>query len=180
MAGGQGPGAVRYGGLGTGLGAEAAVPVAVRAQGPQEVDVAELRPVGVAEVELAVRALPEQEAGQPLLARGADQQVGVGLALGVEVLGDVLDVEEGGDLFEAGALGGVLGRAGCVRRRRSRAGRRSPTATLTSSMRAGRSAVASSADLSAAAVDSGSRSSEPNARTRQRRRDGEVGRRPPR
>src|SRR4051812_48714627 len=90
-------------------GTEATVPVAVGAQGPQEVDVPERGPVGVAEVELAVGALPEQESGQPLLAGGADQQVGVGLAAGVEVLGDVLDVEEGGDLLEAGALGGMLG-----------------------------------------------------------------------
>ena len=48
--------------------AEAAVPVGVVAQGPQEVDLAEVRPVGLAEVELRVGALPEQEAGQPLLA----------------------------------------------------------------------------------------------------------------
>ena len=55
-----------------------------------------------------MRALPEQEAGQPLLARGADHQVGVGLALGVEVLGDVLDVEDLGQLLDRGAAGGVL------------------------------------------------------------------------
>ena len=56
------------GGRRAGLAAEAAVAVGVVAQRPQEVDLAEVRPVGLAEVELAVRALPEQEAGQPLLA----------------------------------------------------------------------------------------------------------------
>ena len=75
---------------------------------PQEVDVPEVRPVGLAEVELRVRALPEQEAGQPLLAAGADDQVRVGLALGVEVLGDVLDVEHLGQLLDRGAAAGVL------------------------------------------------------------------------
>ena len=59
-----------------------------------------------------MRALPEQEPAEPLLAGGADHQVGVGLALGVEVVGDVLDVEDLGELLEAGALGGVLGEQG--------------------------------------------------------------------
>ena len=91
-----------------GSGAEAALALGVRPQRAQEVDAAEVGPVGLAEVELAVRALPEQEAAEPLLARGADHQVGVGLALGVEVLGDVLDVEDLGELLDRGALGGVL------------------------------------------------------------------------
>ena len=47
--------------------AEAAVPGGVVAQCPQEVDAAEVGPVGVAEPELRVHALPEQEPGQPLL-----------------------------------------------------------------------------------------------------------------
>ena len=37
--------------------------------------------------------LPHQEAGEPLLPGGPDDQVRIGLALGVEVLGDVFDVE---------------------------------------------------------------------------------------
>ena len=36
------------------------------------------RPVGLAEPELRVRRLPEQEAGQPLLARRADHEIGSG------------------------------------------------------------------------------------------------------
>ena len=43
-----------------------AVPSAY-AQGPEEVDVAEVGPVGLAEVELRRRALPEEEAAEPLL-----------------------------------------------------------------------------------------------------------------
>src|SRR5688572_28109934 len=72
-------------------GAEAAFAGCVRAHRAQEVDAAERRPERVAEVELRMDALPEQEAGEPLLPRGADDEVGVGLALGVEVLGDVVD-----------------------------------------------------------------------------------------
>src|SRR5689334_4540033 len=73
----------------------AVTPVAggVGAQGAEEVDLAEGGPVGVTEVELGVGALPEQESAEALLARGADDQVRVGLAGRVEVLGDVLDVE---------------------------------------------------------------------------------------
>src|SRR4051794_36192685 len=44
----------------------------VRTDRTQEVDAPEVRPVGLAEVELRVRALPEQEAAESLLARGAD------------------------------------------------------------------------------------------------------------
>src|SRR5690242_9329628 len=55
----------------------------------QEIDAAEVGPVGLAEVELALRALPEQEAAEALLAGGSDHQVRIGLALGVEVLCDV-------------------------------------------------------------------------------------------
>src|SRR6188508_1223461 len=72
-----------------GSGPEAAVPLTEGTQRPEEVDLAEVRPVGLAEVELAVRALPEQETAEPLLPGGADDQVRVGLALGVEVLGDL-------------------------------------------------------------------------------------------
>src|SRR6185503_20436945 len=65
----------------------------VGTQRPQEVDAAEVRPVGLTEVELAMGALPEQETTEPLLPRGADHQIGIGLTLGVEMVGDVLDVE---------------------------------------------------------------------------------------
>src|SRR5699024_916472 len=48
------------------------------------------RPERLAEVELAVRALPHQKTAQALFAGGADDQVRVGLALGVQMLGDLL------------------------------------------------------------------------------------------
>src|SRR6476469_2262756 len=79
----------------------------VRADRAQEVHAAEVGPVRLAEVELAVRALPEQEAAEALLPRGADDEVGVRLALGVEVLGDVLDLQALGQLLDARAVGGV-------------------------------------------------------------------------
>ena len=100
-----------------GLGAEPALAVRVRAQRPQEVDAAEVRPVGVAEVELRVRRLPQQEAGQPLLPARTDDQVGIGLALGVEVLGDVVDVEDLGQLLD-GAAGRARARAAATGTRR--------------------------------------------------------------
>ena len=59
---------------------EAAVALLVLADGAQEVDAAEVRPVWVAEVELGMRALPEKETGEPNLARRSDYQVGVGEA----------------------------------------------------------------------------------------------------
>src|SRR5664280_1204385 len=73
------------------LGAVTPFALGVRTQRPKKVDVTEVRPVGLAEVELAVGALPEQETTEPLLARGANHQVGVGLTPGVEMGCDVLD-----------------------------------------------------------------------------------------
>src|SRR5580704_1811935 len=95
--------------------AEPAVPGGVGAQRPEEVHLAEGGPVGVAEIELGVGALPEQEAAEALLARGADDQVGVGLARRVEVLGDVLDVEHFGQFLDRGAPCGLLLQQGAHR-----------------------------------------------------------------
>src|SRR3954467_8872731 len=86
---------------------EATGPAGIRPQGAQEVDVAEVGPVRLAEVELGGRALPQQEAAEALLPRRADDEVGVGLALGVEVLGDVLDGELSGDLLDRLATSGA-------------------------------------------------------------------------
>src|SRR6185312_16275124 len=88
-------------------GPEAAVPGGVVADRAQEVDLAEGRTVGLAEPALRVRRLPQQEARQPLLPRRADDEVGVGLAGGVEVLGDVVDVEHLGELLDRRARLGV-------------------------------------------------------------------------
>src|SRR4051794_36491832 len=73
--------------------AEAALPLSVGTQGAEEVDLAEVGPEGVAEVELRVRALPEHEATESLLTGGTDDKVGIRLPAGVEVVRDVLDVE---------------------------------------------------------------------------------------
>src|SRR4051812_19898088 len=87
-------------------GAEATLALGVGPDRAKEVNATEVGPVGLAEVELRLRALPQQEATQPLLPRRADHQVRVGLALGVEVLGDVLDVEDLGELLERCAAAG--------------------------------------------------------------------------
>src|SRR3546814_16696901 len=76
---------------GQGSGAETSLALGVRPDRAKEVDLAELGPQGLTEVELALRALPQQESAQALLTRGADHQVRVGLALGVEVLPDQVD-----------------------------------------------------------------------------------------
>src|SRR5215469_8267648 len=79
--------------------------------GPQraeEVDPPESGPVGIAEVELRVRALPEQEAAEALLARGPDDQVWIRLAGRIQVLGDVLDVQYLGKFLDCRAPAGVL------------------------------------------------------------------------
>src|SRR6476661_6068987 len=82
-------------------GAEPTVPAGIRPQGTEEVDVAEVGPVGLAEVELRRCALPEEEAAEPLLPRRADDEVGIGLALGVEVPGDVVCRQRIGYLLDA-------------------------------------------------------------------------------
>src|SRR5581483_8030979 len=47
-----------------------------------------------------MRALPQHEAAEPLLARRTDHEIEVRLAAGVEMVGDVLDVENGRNLLE--------------------------------------------------------------------------------
>src|SRR6266498_3400627 len=83
-----------------GSNAVAAFAAAVVAQRAQEVDLAKLGPHRVAEVELGVDGLPEQESGQALLARGTDDQIRVGLAPRVEVVCDVVDVDDLGQLLD--------------------------------------------------------------------------------
>src|SRR3954454_14737466 len=62
-----------------GSAAVAAVAGGVGVQGREEVDLAEGRPEDLTEVVLRVGRLPQHETGQPLLAAGADHEVGVGL-----------------------------------------------------------------------------------------------------
>src|SRR5699024_7862330 len=75
-----------------------AFPLGVVTQRPQEVDAPELGPIGLAEVVLGMHRLPQQEPAEPLLAGGADDEVGVGLALGVQMFGDRFDGERLGRL----------------------------------------------------------------------------------
>src|SRR5439155_16262971 len=58
--------------------AEAALSPAEFADRRGEIGGADIRPVAVAEVELGVRALPQQEVAEALLAAGADEEVDVG------------------------------------------------------------------------------------------------------
>ena len=50
----------------------------------------EVRPQGIAEIKLAVGALPQQEIAQPQLAAGADDQLRVGDARRPQVLAEIL------------------------------------------------------------------------------------------
>src|SRR5207244_13474826 len=58
--------------------AEAALSPAEFADRRGEIGGADIRPVAVAEVELGVRALPQQEVAEALLAAGADEEIDVG------------------------------------------------------------------------------------------------------
>src|SRR6266851_1587307 len=70
--------------------AEAAAALLEGADRAQEIDLAEGRPQDVGEIELAMGALPQQEAGEADLAASADDQVGIGQSGGIEMLGDRL------------------------------------------------------------------------------------------
>src|SRR5450759_4620814 len=72
--------------------------------GAQEVQLAEGRPVGVAEVELAVGALPGQEPGEPDLARGADDELRVADAESVQMRFELLGGERIGESFRRHAF----------------------------------------------------------------------------
>src|SRR5882757_2730759 len=84
------------------------LPAREAAHRAQEVDLPEGRPVRLAEVQLGVRALPQQEVREALLAAGADDQLGVRLAGGVEMPGDVLLGERAGELGQRGTRRGRL------------------------------------------------------------------------
>jgi hypothetical protein len=73
--------------------AEAALALLVVLDGLQQVDAAEVGPEAVGDEDLRVGDLPQQEVRDALLARGADDQVGVGHVPRVEVVGDVVLVE---------------------------------------------------------------------------------------
>src|SRR5699024_10176319 len=66
----------------------------------QEVYVPEGRPEGIAEVNTRVYALPQQKSRPSLFAGGPNEQIRVGLPLGVKVRGDVVGVQAGGYLFK--------------------------------------------------------------------------------
>src|SRR5688572_16897179 len=70
--------------------AEAAVARAELADGGLELLAAEIGPVAVDEHELSIGRLPEKEIGQPHLAAGADEQVGIRQPGGVELAGEAL------------------------------------------------------------------------------------------
>src|SRR5688572_31239584 len=89
--------------------AEAPVPRREVADRAQEVDFAQVRAERLDEVELRMRALPEQEVTQPLLARRPDHEVGIRLATGVQVLPDLLGSEALGQFLERPALYPMLG-----------------------------------------------------------------------
>src|SRR3954454_11633702 len=81
----------------------AAIPSRIVTEGSQKVDLAQIGPEGLDEVELAVSALPEHEVAEALLARGADDQVGIRLPLRVEVLGDELGGQDLGQVVDRAA-----------------------------------------------------------------------------
>jgi hypothetical protein len=99
---------------------EAAVAALVVGDGFDEMQAAEVGPEAVGDEDLGVGDLPEKEVGDALLAGGADEEVGVGHAGGVERAGDggfVERVECAGaeDVFNrAAARVGLGGEAQCM------------------------------------------------------------------
>src|SRR5690606_25709896 len=69
----------------SGLAPHTSFPLRERAQRAQKVHAPEVRPVGVAEVELAMRALPHEETAETLFPGSPDYQVRVRLARCVKV-----------------------------------------------------------------------------------------------
>src|SRR5690606_13393777 len=91
-----------------GLLAEAAIARAVVADRAQEVDLAQVGAERLDEVELAVRALPQQEVAETLLARCADHEVRILLPARVEVRADELRRQRRGEVVEGSAALAVL------------------------------------------------------------------------
>ena len=82
--------------LGLGL-AETALTGLVADDGLVKVFLVEVGPVGVAEIELRVSALPEQVIGDANLATSTDQKIGIGHPVRPQVLGNALF----GDIVDA-------------------------------------------------------------------------------
>jgi hypothetical protein len=71
--------------------------------GSEKVNPAKIWPQGLSEVELAVRALPKQEAAEALFTRGSDKQVRIWLATGIEILGNEFRCHKFGKLLNGAA-----------------------------------------------------------------------------
>src|SRR5690606_29663259 len=84
-----------------------AVANGVVTQSSEEVDLPERGPVRLGEPELRMRRLPQQKTGQSLFPGSANDQIRVRLSRGVQVFGDVVDIEGFGGLLDGGAVFGV-------------------------------------------------------------------------
>src|SRR5262249_30071930 len=85
------------------LSSESSMALLIASDRPKKVDLAKHRPVGIAEVELAVGTLPQHEARQADLATGPDDQIRIRAIVRIQVLGQRL----GGNALED-ILGAVL------------------------------------------------------------------------
>ena len=77
------------------LRAEAPLPLLIIADRPEKIDLAKGGPVGVAEIELTIGALPEEEAGEAEFATRPDDEIRIGKIIHIEILADLF----GRDLF---------------------------------------------------------------------------------
>jgi len=73
---------------GTGHATEPPLPTLELGDRRHQVLAGKVGPVDVDEAELGVRRLPQQEVGEPLLAGGADQEVGIREVAGVQEAGE--------------------------------------------------------------------------------------------
>jgi len=71
------------------LGAEAALALLIAADGSEEIDLAERRPARVAEIELAIGTLPEEEAGEANLPTCPNDEIRIGEIIHIEIFADL-------------------------------------------------------------------------------------------
>jgi hypothetical protein len=83
------------------------VAVGVVTHGAQKVDLAHVGIQRLNEVELAVSTLPQHEVAEPLLTRRSDDEVGIGLTPGIQVLANQFRREQLGERLHRSAVANV-------------------------------------------------------------------------
>src|SRR5699024_1760216 len=91
-----------------GSGTVATVSSRVIPQRTEKIHPTECRPIRFGEPELRVCRLPQQKTRQPLFPGCADDEIRIGLTRGVQMLGNMIDIETCGELLNRGSLLGMM------------------------------------------------------------------------